>query len=70
MADNAFFRAAGRTGSNRLNLIALELAVHYHVDPDVMLGKPISKIIWLQEQTIELVKMQAEERRRQQEEAE
>ena len=68
MADNAFFRAAGRTGGDRINLIAIELASHYHIDPDIMLSKPISRIMWLQEKTIELVKLQAEERRRAQEE--
>ena len=47
-----------------MNLIALELASHYHIDPDIMLGKPISRIMWLQEKTIELVKLQAEARRR------
>jgi len=42
--------------------------MQYHVDPEVMLNKPISMLMWLQELTIEMVRLQEEERRRAREE--
>lgn len=68
MADNAFFRSSRGAASHRLNLIAVEMAMQYHVDPEVMLNKPISMLMWLQELTIEMVRLQEEERRRAREE--
>lgn len=67
MACHAFFRSPGGANADKLSLIALELAEYYHVDPDVMMAKRISHLLWLKSQTLKLAEMQAEAKRRAQE---
>jgi len=51
-------------------MMAIELAAHFHVDPDVMLAKRVSHLNRLWEWTTDVVDKQVEHRRRNQRDAE
>ena len=70
MGSAAFFYA-GRTSDTgkpiEFALIAIDLAKYFGVDPDVMMAKPLSRLLLMQQRVFAVEKKRAEAQERQRE---